>query len=53
MQRWEPIRLLDLYPDGSVEIGSLCLARVYLDNGVQREEVPVTYQDLNWVIPVG
>lgn len=37
----------------AVEIGSLRLARVYLDNGVQRENVPVTYWDLNWVIPVG
>lgn len=36
----------------AVEIGSLRLARVYLDNGVQRETVPVTYRDLNWVIPV-
>lgn len=36
----------------AVEIGSLRLDRVYLDNGVQREEAPVTYQDLNWVIPV-
>lgn len=35
-----------------MEIGSLRLARVYLDNGVQREETPVTYQGLNWVIPV-
>ena len=37
----------------AVEIGSLRLTKVYLDNGVQREEMPVTYQDLNWVIPVG
>lgn len=36
----------------AVEIGSLRLTKVYLDNGVQRETVPVTYRDLNWVIPV-
>ena len=37
----------------AVEIGSLRLTRIYLDDGVQREDVPVTYQDLNWVIDVG
>ena len=37
----------------AVEIGSLHLTRIYLDDGVQREDVPVTYQDLNWVIDVG
>lgn len=37
----------------AVEIGALRLKRMYLDNGVQREAVPVTYWDLNWVIPVG
>lgn len=36
----------------AVEIGSLRLTRVYLDNGVQRETAPVTYGDLNWVIHV-
>ena len=37
----------------AVEIGSLRLTRIYLDDGVQREIVPVTYGDLNWLIPVG